>query len=113
MAEQESGVSIQDCERISRDLSALLDVEDVIDHAYTLEVSSPGLDRPLRHAEDYRRFVGRLAKIVVAEAIDNQKHLAGRLKGLDGDMVLLEGPNGRMHRIPMSVITRGRLDVEF
>lgn len=98
---------------MSRDLSALLDVEDVIAHAYTLEVSSPGLDRPLRHAEDYRRFVGRLAKIVVSEAVDNQKHLTGRLRGLEGDTVLLEAQHGRMHRIPMSLITRGRLDVEF
>jgi ribosome maturation factor RimP len=98
---------------VSRDLSAILDVEDVVAHAYTLEVSSPGLDRPLRHADDYRRFAGRLAKIVVAEPVDNQKHLSGRLQGLEGDTVLLEGARGRIHRIPMALITRGRLDVEF
>jgi len=108
-------VTVTDCERVSRDLSAVLDVEDVIDHAYTLEVSSPGLDRPLRHAADYRRFAGRLASIVVVEPVDNQKHLAGRLMGLtDGDAtVLLEGHGGRIHRIPMADISRARLDVEF
>lgn len=111
--EPDAGVSIQDCERVSRDLSAVLDVEEVIDHAYTLEVSSPGLDRPLRRADDYRRFAGRLAKIVVSEPIDNQKHLTGRLRGLEAETVLLEGHGGRIHRIPMSVITRARLDVEF
>ena len=58
------------CEHVSRDMSAILDVEETIDHSYTLEVSSPGLDRPLRSAADYRRFAGRLAKIVVSRAVD-------------------------------------------
>ena len=111
--EPNAGVSIEDCQRVSRDVSAILDVEDLIDHAYTLEVSSPGLDRPLRRADDYRRFSGRLAKIVVSEPVDDQKHLAGRLRGLERETVLLEGHGGRIHRIPMSSITRARLDVEF
>jgi ribosome maturation factor RimP len=109
----EAGVSVEDCERVSRDLSAILDVEDVINHAYVLEVSSPGLDRPLRPAADYQRFAGRLAKIVVIEPVDRQNHLEGRLRGLDGETVLLEGHGGRMHRIPLSVISRARLAVEF
>jgi ribosome maturation factor RimP len=110
------GVSVDDCARVSRDLSAVLDVEDLIDHAYTLEVSSPGLDRPLRAAGDYRRFAGRLAKIVVREPVDNQKYLTGRLRGLDdanAGTVLLEGHGGRIHRIPLSAISRARLDVDF
>jgi len=111
--EPEAGIGIEDCERVSRDISAMLDVEDVIDHAYTLEVSSPGLDRPLRQAADYRRFVGRRAKIVVSEAVDHQTYLEGRLNGLDGETVLLEGRGGRIHRIPLPLITRARLDVEF
>jgi ribosome maturation factor RimP len=111
--EPETGVSIEDCERVSRDVSAILDVEDVIDHAYTLEVSSPGLDRPLRRADDYRRFAGRLAKVVVSEPVDHQKHLTGRLRGVEDQAVLLEGHGGRIHRIPMSAITRAQLDVEF
>ena len=76
-------------------------------------MSSPGLDRPLRSAEDYRRFAGRRAKVVVSEPVDNQKAFEGRLRGLDQDDVLLEAPNGRMHRLPLRLITRGRLDVEF
>jgi ribosome maturation factor RimP len=106
-------VTIKDCERVSRDVSAILDVEETIGHQFVLEVSSPGLDRPLRDARDYRRFTGRLAKIVVAEAVDNQKHFAGRLGGLERDAVVIETAPGKRHLIPLSLITRARLDVEF
>jgi ribosome maturation factor RimP len=107
-------IGIDECARVSRDLSALLDVEDLVgDRAYTLEVSSPGLDRPLRHAADYRRFAGRLAKIVVSEPVDGQKHFAARLQGLDGDDVLVIAEGNKPHRIPLRLIARARLDVEF
>ena len=112
-ATPEESVSIEDCADVSREIGTILDVEDPLPSAYTLEVSSPGLDRPLRGAEDYRRFAGRLAKIVVSEAVDNQKAFEGRLRGVEGGAVLLEGPRGRMHRLPMQLITRARLEVEF
>jgi ribosome maturation factor RimP len=112
-ATAEESVSIEDCEQVNREMSTILDVEDPLPFAYTLEVSSPGLDRPLRGEDDYRRFAGRLAKVVVSEAVDNQKAFEGRLRGLDGGEVLLEGPNGRMHRLPLRLITRGKLAVEF
>lgn len=109
-------VGIEDCQRMSHDLSALLDVEDelggALEHAYTLEVSSPGLDRPLRHEADYRRFTGRLAKIVTSEAVEGQTSFAGRLSGVEDDCVLLtEGR--RVHRVPLGKIRRARLEVEF
>ena len=112
-ATPEDSVSIEDCEQVNREMSTILDVEDPLPFAYTLEVSSPGLDRPLRGSDDYRRFAGRLAKVVVSEAVDNQKAFEGRLRGVDGSDVLLEAPNGRMHRLPLGLITRGRLEVEF
>jgi ribosome maturation factor RimP len=112
-ATPEESVSIEDCEQVNREMSTILDVEDPLPFAYTLEVSSPGLDRPLRGAEDYRRFAGRWAKIVVSEPVDNQKAFEGRLRGLEQDDVLFEAPNGRMHRLPLRLIARGRLDVEF
>ena len=112
-ATPEESVSIEDCAQVSREISTILDVEDPLPSAYTLEVSSPGLDRPLRGADDYRRFAGRLAKIVVSQAVDNQKAFEGRLRGVEDNAVLLEGPRGRMHRLPMQLITRGRLEVEF
>jgi ribosome maturation factor RimP len=112
-ASAEDSVSVEDCAHVSRDLSVVLDVEDTIPVAYTLEVSSPGLDRPLRNAEDYRRFVGRRAKIVMRERVDGQTFFKGRLCGIDGQQVLIEGEDGREHRVPMGVITRANLEVEF
>ncbi len=105
--------TVKDCEHVSRDVSAILDVEETIDHRYTLEVSSPGLDRPLRHAADYRRFAGRLAKIVVSEPVDGQKHFEGRLGGIDGDSVIIETTPGKRQRIPLPLVKRARLEVEF
>ena len=78
-----------------------------------MEVSSPGLDRPLRKADDYVRFAGRLAKIVTREPVERQTAFAGRLRGLDGDDVLFEREGGRLVRLPLSLISRARLDVEF
>src|SRR5262245_53345080 len=69
-ATTEDSVSVDECATVSRDLSAVLDVEDVVPAAYILEVSSPGLDRPLRGAADYRRFTGRRAKLVMREKVD-------------------------------------------
>ena len=112
-ATPEESVSIEDCEQVNREISTILDVEDPLPFTYTLEVSSPGLDRPLRGPEDYRRFEGRLAKIVVREAVDNQKAFEGRLRGVADEDVMLEAPKGRIHRLPMRLITRGRLEVEF
>jgi len=106
-------VSIEDCEQVNREIGTILDVDDPLPFAYTLEVSSPGLDRPLRTVDDYRRFTGRLAKVVVSEPVDNQKAFAGRLGGVEEGHVVLEAPHGRLHRLPLRLITRGRLDVEF
>jgi ribosome maturation factor RimP len=112
----DDSIGIQDCQRVSQDLSALLDVEEEPDEAlgqaYTLEVSSPGLDRPLRHAADYGRFTGRLAKIVTIEPLGGQSAFSGRLAGVeDGVVLLAEGRT--VHRVPVAKIKRGRLEVEF
>ena len=105
--------TIQDLEHVSRDLSAVLDVEDTIDQSYTLEVSSPGLDRPLRAAADYRRFAGRLAKIVVSKPVDRQSHFEGRLGGFEDGSIVIETTPGKRQLIPLSLVTRARLEVEF
>jgi ribosome maturation factor RimP len=113
----EESVGIEDCQRVSHDLSALLDVEDEfgqddLGDKYTLEVSSPGLDRPLRHEADYRRFAGRLAKIVTTEPVERQSAFAGRITGVEnGAVVLAEGR--KTHRVPLDRIKRANLDVEF
>jgi ribosome maturation factor RimP len=106
-------VTIEDCQRVSDDVSAILDVEDVVGVKYILEVSSPGLDRPLRQLADYRRFAGCLAKLVLSEALDGQKHLRGRLQGVDDDAVLIADERGRPRRVRFGVIVRAQLEVEF
>jgi ribosome maturation factor RimP len=122
----DDAVSIDDCRRVSEDLSVRLDVEPELlgrvatgpdderrgRSGYTLEVSSPGLDRPLRGEADYRRFAGRLAKIVTREPVAGQSHFAGRLSGVDGGEVIVQ-EGRRTHRVPLALIDRGRLDVEF
>ena len=112
-ATAQDSVSVGDCAHVSRDLSAMLDVEDIVATAYVLEVSSPGLDRPLRHADDYRRFSGRRAKLVMREAIDGQRYFKGRLGGVEDDAVLIDADDGRRHQVPIGVITRANLEVEF
>jgi ribosome maturation factor RimP len=110
---QEDGISVADCKQVSDEISAILDVEDAIDHAYTLEVTSPGLDRPLRGLGEFRRFAGRLAKVVVSEPVEGQSHFEGRIEGVDGDAVLIRLGKARVVRVPASLVTRARLEVEF
>jgi ribosome maturation factor RimP len=114
----EDAVGIEDCQRVSQDLSAILDVEEdelgaaALAQQYTLEVSSPGLDRPLRHEADYRRFAGRLAKVVTTEPLDGQSAFSGRLRGVEDGVVVLE-EGRRTHRVPLDRIKRAQLAVEF
>ena len=112
-ATPEESVSVEDCAQVNREMGTMLDVEDPLPFAYVLEVSSPGLDRPLRGPSDYQRFDGRWAKVVVSEAVDNQKAFEGRLRGVEADDVLLEGAGDASTGCRSRLITRGRLEVEF
>ena len=76
-------MTIEDCEKISRNVATLLDVDDPINSAYSLEVSSPGIDRPLTRIEDFDRFAGELAKIALRQTLDGRRRFAGRLSGVD------------------------------
>jgi ribosome maturation factor RimP len=107
------GVTLSDCETVSRDLSATLDVEDNISHAYTLEVSSPGLDRTLSKPEHFVRFTGSMVRIKTYQPINGQKVFRGRLLGLDEDMIKMELETGTVIEIPMTGITKASLEVEF
>ena len=106
-------VTIEDCQYVSREVGTLLDVEDVIGHKYTFEVSSPGLDRPLRGPDDYRRFAGCLVKMVIADPAAGQLHISGRLQGMDGDDVIVAVGREKVRRVPVGEIARARLEVEF
>jgi ribosome maturation factor RimP len=113
-ATPEDSVGVEDCATVSRELSAILDVDDPLDRTYTLEVTSPGLNRPLRHEADFRRFTGRSASLVLAAPLDGQTYFSGRIGAVeDGHVVLLVGKRNRAHRVPMDRIKRARLEVEF
>ena len=107
------GVTLSDCETVSRDLGAVLDVEDLINHPYTLEVSSPGLDRTLTRPEHYQKCIGRIVKVKTYEAIDGQKVLTGVLRAIEGDMVSIELGTGTVLSIPRQGIAKASLEVVF
>ena len=109
----ERGVTLDDCSRISRQLSAQLDVEDPIEHSYTLEVSSPGLDRPLFSDRDYERFTGREIRLSTYAPIEGRRNFAGRLLGLEGGAVRLSLGDGREIAIPRDQIAKARLQASI
>ena len=114
VATPEESVGIEDCAVVSRELGTILDVEDPLDRAYTLEVTSPGLDRPLRHEADFRRFTGRMAAIVLEQPIEGQSFFNGRIQGVEGgDVVIVVGKKNRTCRLPLAGIKRAHLEVEF
>jgi ribosome maturation factor RimP len=110
MAERTDGaaMTVEDCAEISRSTSALLDVEDPITGAYTLEVSSPGIDRPLIRAKDFERFAGFEAKVESRATIEGRKRFKGRLKGLEDGCVVVETETGPV-RIPLDSVQRAKL----
>ncbi len=110
---EQGGVTLNDCEAVSRDLGAIMDVEDLIDHAYTLEVSSPGLDRTLTRPEHYKKCVGRTIRIKTFEPVDGQKILTGVLKGIQADIVTVELRTGAVLSLPRERIAKASLEVTF
>jgi ribosome maturation factor RimP len=113
--DKEGGVGLDDLQSVSEEVSAILDVEDPVPASYTLEVSSPGLDRPLKTEADYRRFLGRLARLSSYEPVEGRRQWTGRLTSFGEGVVglTLEKEGGRLCRIPFARIAHGRLEVEF
>ena len=103
-------MTVDDCAQISRSISALLDVADPIAVAYTLEVSSPGIDRPLVRPEDYDRFAGFAARIELSAPQDGRKRFRGRLLGRVDDHIRLADEAGEV-RLPLAAITRAKLEL--
>lgn len=106
------GVDLGDCERVSREMAALLDVEDPIAKAYQLEVSSPGLDRPLTKPEHYQRFAGEKVRVQTLAAIAGRKKFMGPILGLEQQTLLLQ-QDGETVRIPLADIDRARLVPDY
>jgi ribosome maturation factor RimP len=113
--DKEGGIGLDELESVSHEVSAILDAEDPIAGAYTLEVSSPGLDRPLKEEKDFRRFVGKLARISSYEPVEGRRHWTGRLLSVeDGTVtVRLESEKDAVCAIPLAKIASARLEVEF
>ncbi len=106
------GVNVGDCQRVSRQVSVVLDVEDLIPHHYTLEVSSPGLERPLYKPSDYRRFVGEEVRVVTLEKIDGRRNFTGRLRNASERLLELDC-GGERFEIPFEKIKKGNLVFHF
>ncbi len=107
------GITLDDCQRVSQQLGDLLDVEDPIEHPYTLEVSSPGLERPLVSEADFTRFAGRVVRVQTEAPVEGQRRFRGRLLGIAGGRVRLEVDGGRQVEIPHAGVARANLVVEW
>lgn len=110
--QQGSGVDLALCAAVSRDLGTALDAADIIDRAYTMEVSSPGIERPLTRIEDYRRFAGRRAAIKTRQPIGGRRRFQGVLRGVSSNGVLLETTEGGSITIPADTINKANLVFE-
>lgn len=110
--DKEGGVTISNCEKVARELGRLLDVEDFIDHAYTLEVSSPGLTRALKKIEDFARYKGQRCKIVTNEPIEGRSEFKGEIVGVDDGKVEIKGKIG-VFTIPICAIKKANLEFEL
>ena len=105
-------ITIADCAEVSRSVSAALDVDDVIPQRYSLEVSSPGLNRPLRRLKDFERFKGEKARIRTIEPIDGRGNYIGILQGVAGDDILIN-VDGTEYKVPLNMVSKAKLEHEF
>ncbi len=114
--DKEGGVTLEDCEGVSRQISAFLDVEDVVPAEYELQVSSPGLDRKFYRQSDYQKFLGRLVRVKTSKPIRGLHVIVGRLKEFDGQTIVISDPAVKKdpdYRIPLDVVKEARLEVEI
>ncbi|MBI5099646.1 MAG: ribosome maturation factor RimP [Nitrospirae bacterium] len=110
--EKQDGVTIDDCERVSREIEAVLDVEDPIPFSYIIEVSSPGLDRPLKELNDFKRYSGKTVRVITHEPIDKQTFFIGKIIDVGDNEISFLLPKDRKVIIPYKNISKARLEVE-
>ncbi len=113
LIDQPGGITLNDCERFSRHFGVVLDVEDLIPSSYVLEVSSPGLDRPLIKETDYRRFAGKTAKVRTRLAIEGQRSHKGKILGATEGRLSLETSPGKQVEIAIADIEKANLVIEI
>lgn len=107
------GVNLGDCERVSNQVGMLFDVEDLIPNQYTLEVSSPGIERGLYKLADYERFSGSRVKLRTAQPINGQRNFKGTLVGVSGDIISLEADAAGRMEIPFEQIAKANIEYDF
>jgi len=110
--DKEGGITVGDCELVSREVEAMLDVEDPIPYSYVLEVSSPGLDRPLKKPKDFKRFSGKKIRLVTRDPVEKENFFVGEIEIATDDNVVLLLPKDRKITIPYDNISRASLEVE-
>lgn len=108
----EGGVRLQDCERVSREIGPVLDVEDPVVHPFTLEVSSPGVNRLLKKPADFKRFRGKMVRIKLFTPLDGEKTFTACIKKIEADEVILD-KNGKIIRLPFTKIAKANLEIEW
>jgi ribosome maturation factor RimP len=109
VVDREEGVTLDDCSQVSRETSDFLDVEDIIDHPYHLEVSSPGLERPLRTMAECQRHLGKKARIKLKEEVDSRRVVIGELVTAEQDELRVRSEEGTTHRIEWENVQKARL----
>jgi ribosome maturation factor RimP len=107
------GVTHADCERVSRDVGALLDAEDLLPGHYTLEVSSPGVERKLNKPQDYQRFQGQKAKVTLREPVEGRRSFEGTIAGYADGRILLETEPGNTRELPFDQVRKANLKFEW
>ena len=110
--DSDDGITLDDCERVSNEVSAVLDVEDPIPGEYNLEISSPGLDRPLTGQADFQRYAGERVRVRMEKGYVGRRRLTGLLQGVEGEDVVVE-VDGEQHRVPLGRIEAARLAPDY
>jgi len=111
--DKEGGVTIDDCARVSRELGDLVEAEDMIDHPYVLEVSSPGFNRPLRKEQDFKRSIGRLITIEMARPVNKRRNFTGRLAHVKDGTVRILVDDADLFELPIDGMKKARIKYEF
>ncbi|MBI3014106.1 MAG: ribosome maturation factor RimP [Candidatus Tectomicrobia bacterium] len=111
--DKEGGVGLDDCEAMSCLAGELIEMENVIPHHYILEVSSPGLDRPLRRPQDFSRSCGKLVRVTTGIPVEGRRKFLGRLLKFENNQIVLESQDGHLVELPYESVTRARLEVEW
>ena len=112
-ADKEGGINIDDCARISKWVGDVLQVKDTIPGAYTLEVSSPGLDRPLKKEKDFMRAIKKTIRVQTSQPVDGRKNFRGTLRAVEGDFIILDCGESALYRIPLNQVAQARLNIEL